>query len=124
MAKAFLSYHGHEIEDWGSVTSPEFKQFCKDAKAYLKKGFANRGIEMTEFRAGHYDFSGFCRKNGRCVYFSYSVSRGLPLDFTRRDALQGVLYRLAKDEKDYRGEQNHFTNFADFFEDVDCLFER
>lgn len=41
---------------------------------------------------------------------------------SRRDAMGGILIRRAKDEEDYTGGSNHFTNYFDFKSDVEGLF--
>lgn len=110
-------YHGQGIEDDGSYISEEFKKFAKDFYSALSKRFP-----VTRFNIGHYDVSGFLRNNGKIIYYSYSVPRGeLPINTRAKDAMNGILIRLAKDEKDYTGGINHFTNFFDFDNDVEAL---
>ena len=118
MKNLIQKYHGRHIEDDGSVTSREFKEFVKDFKKELKHG----DFKLEDCHGGHYYLSGFLSKNGKYVYFSYDVPRGnQPMDMTRTDAMEGILIRTAEHLKDYTGGINHFTNFEKFFEDVDRL---
>lgn len=110
-------YHGRAIDDDGAYISESFKTFAKEFYSSLKRRFA-----VTRFNIGHYDVSGFLRHNGKVIYYSYSVPRGeLPVNTRAKDAMNGILIRTAKDEKDYTGGINHFTNFFDFDSDVEAL---
>lgn len=110
-------YDGRGIDDDGAYMSESFKTFAKDFYNSLKRKYT-----IIRFNIGHYDVSGFLRHNGKIVYYSYSVPRGeIPINTRAKDAMNGILIRLAKDEKDYSGGINHFTNFFDFEKDVELL---
>lgn len=122
MNRLINKYNGKSIEDDFSVKSREFKQFAKDFKKELRQ---LDDLKLESFSVGHYDVSGFLSQNNEYVYFSYSVPRGNePMDMSRSDAWAGILYRTAKDTKDYHGGINNFTNFFNFEKDVKNLFGR
>lgn len=107
----FISrFRNKAIQDDGVYPSKEFKSFATCFKNYLKRLFPD--AEIVNFNKGHYDVSAFVRfPNDKFVYVSYSVPRyGRRIDVTRSDASEGVLYRTAEHEHDYRGGSNNFTS--------------
>ena len=105
------NWNKRNIEDWGCYCSKEYKSFCRAFKNYLKRAFPN--AELTGFTANHYDTSGFITENGVCVYVSHSIDRGKGyVDFDESGCINGVLYRIAKDTKDYHGKTNHFSSMT------------
>lgn len=119
--KSIFSYDGRGIQDDLYYNSEEMKSFSRRFRNFLKKTFENDDITIVNYSLGHYDISGFLRKDGMYVYFNYEVPRhGVPIDMKRLN----LLIRLAKDERDYRGEMNHFTNFYEIHDAVLGLFKR
>ncbi len=107
----FKKWDGKMLEDWGTTMSDEAKAFYRAFKNYLKREFP--GAELTGFKPNHYDFSGFLTLDGKVVYISHSLNRvgyEALADFSDRSCMNGVLYRTAKDTKDFRGGTNHFTS--------------
>lgn len=116
----FLSkYQGHKFDDWGISCSDDFKTFVKDLRSYLKRTLPG-DCELIGFKPNHYDTSGFVKHGDEYIYVSYSWNRFSPVDITRRDPMQGVLVRFAKDEKDFRGETNNFTSLKEL---SDCIVD-
>lgn len=121
MKKFIKKWHGKGIQDDTIYTSEEFKSFARQFFNAVKREFP--GDEVVNRRTGHYYLSCFIKRGDKYVYVSLSVPRGEhPLDMSRRDAMGGILIRRAKDEKDYTGGSNHFTNYFDFKSDVEGLF--
>jgi len=116
MNKFISKYEGKLIEDWGCACSDDFKKMARDFKGAVKREFPN--AKLTGFKANHYDFSGFIEEGGNCVYVSYNMTRGIPLNLKLRDCSSGILVRTAKDTKDYKGGHNNFCSFYDF---KDCV---
>ena len=107
-------YNGHIFLDERTSCSKDFKSFAAKFKNFLKRNIPE-GYSIVNHRCGHYDLSGFVKSpDGKCVYYSYAWDRFSPLNvYTDRSAMHGVLYRKAKDEKDFRGEINNFAAIAD-----------
>ncbi len=110
--KNFKKYDGKSMEDWGCYMSEEAKGFVRAFKNYLKRNLP--GCTLEGFRPNHYDTSGFVTKpDGKVVYVSYSLNRrggDCVADFADSSCMNGVLYRTARDTRDYTGGQNHFTS--------------
>lgn len=122
MEKFFSKWNGIPIDDWGAYMSDEAKSFFREMKNALKKELAQYGIDIVDFSVGHYYCSGFAEKDGKYVYFSYSITRGLPNNLHRTDASQGFLYRTAEGLTDYHGGSNHFCNWLSLPESIaECM---
>ena len=124
METMIRKYQNKILEDWGSVMSPDAKQFAADFKRALTKQAKNRRMEVVAFKTNHYDFSGFLKKNDKCVYFSYNIPRyETPINLYSRSYMSGFLVRKADHEKDYKGGYNNFCNILQFFDTVEYLLE-
>lgn len=121
MKLSFFDYDGKSIQDDGCVNSDQMKSFSRKFKNFLKRLFENDDITIVNYSLGHYYISGFLKKDDIYIYFSYDVPRGaVPINMKKLD----ILFRLAKNEKDFTGEMNHFTDFYTFHDKVLDLFER
>ena len=116
--------NGIVIEDWCSVTSDDFKSFCRKLKNALKKEALLVGFDDLTLQPNHYDMSGFFRKGDKYIYWSFSVMRGdQPTFLDKTDAFNGFLYRTAKNNKDFRGGNNHFTDLKHLCSEAMLLIE-
>jgi len=114
-------WHGHPIQDDGPVRSREFKMFCRDFRRALKQF---DGWTIERYSVGHYNCSVFLEKSGKLVYISHDVPRGnQPLNMYATDTFHGVLYRTATSTSDFRGGDNHFTNFENLERAINDLIE-
>lgn len=121
----YNKYQGVKIQDDGSVKSAEFIQFAKEMRAALKQEAMKRyGIKLASWHVGHYDVFGFFEKDEKFIYFSYAEPRHMSIDLTRRDPMQGFLYRTAQSTSDYHGGGNNYTDWIHLVEDVNTLFDR
>ena len=112
-------YNGYGVQDYCSEKSPEFMRFFQDFKVALDTELPDCEVDM---HMGHYYVSGFISKAGKHVYVSYNVPRqGFPLDFTRKDALCGVLYRTATSKQDFKGGINRFSSMNALPENIKTL---
>ena len=66
---------GFRFESSTGLT-PEFAQFAKEIKKYIKNILAPIGAELISFNRGHFYVSGFIKKDSKYVYFSISDVRG------------------------------------------------
>ena len=119
--KTFSKWNLKPIDDYGSVMSDDAKSFYRAFKNYIKRSFPE--AEIVGFKPNHYDTSGFIRVANRCVYVSHNINRATcRVDFNASSPMDGVLFRVARNTKDYRGGQNHFTSIYRMKEDIDRLF--
>ncbi len=94
----------------------EFKSFASALKRALSKDAKENGIEVLNFSKGHFQVSGFLKKNQKYIYWSIPDVR---FTNTRLDA---ILYREAMDASDFRGGYNHFTHFGKLLESAEKFF--
>lgn len=119
--KTFKKWDKKHIEDWRYCCSDDYKSFCRAFKDYLKRSFPN--AEITGFKANHYDTSGFITENGKTIYVSSSMDRYKCFhDFSENNYTNGILYRVAKNTRDYRGGGNHFSSMNNLVENIKDLF--
>jgi hypothetical protein len=86
-----------------SGLTPEFARFFRTFKSEFTKELQTIGATNIEFSRGHFYVSGFFRTpDGQTWYFSISDVRFFP---DRR-----LLYRTAKDYKDYTGGRNRYRD--------------
>ena len=121
IASFVRKYNGKILDDGGSSKSQEFIQFAKDMKSTIREICKERGVELVKWSVGHYDVSGFIKKNEKFVYFSYSEPRHFAIDLNASSCMNGILIRTAEHEKDYRGGFNHFCNIYQMGGMVDRL---
>jgi hypothetical protein len=86
-----------------STLTPEFSQFFKTFKKEFTAELKKMGCEKIEIGRGHFYISGFfTASSGQIYYFSLSDVRS---GFENNC----LMYRTAKDYKDYTGGSNQFT---------------
>ena len=107
------------IEDWGGVVSDDFKEFAKDYKAFMKKVCEENGWQLVNWNNGHYYCSCFVENHGKYIYMSFSDVRHFS-----RSWYQNILYRSAKDSKDYSGGSNNYTDLDNIEGAFKRMFER
>lgn len=83
-----------------SRLTPEFANFFKVFKSEFTKELKSIGATNIVFNRGHFYISGFYTINGQAWYFSLSDVR---------DTCYNLMYRTAKDYKDYTGGQNCYV---------------
>lgn len=96
----------------------EFASFARKSKNALKKECATYGLELKKFSKGHFEVSAFLQaSSGKMCYLHIGDMR----DGVR--AFERVLYRTARDERDFSGGMNHFAPFANVVEEAAQLCE-
>lgn len=90
-----------------SGLTPEFQQFFRTFKSEFTKELQTIGASNIVFSRGHFYVSGFFTDvSGQAWYFSLSDVRGMiKMPFVEGFAL---LYRTAKNYKDYTGGRNRY----------------
>lgn len=90
----------------GSDLGQDFKVFFRNQKSRITKVLKNLGCTEIEFSMQFYYFSGFfTSKSGQVYYFSSSD--------VRHGGYSKLLYRTAKDYKDYTGGFNQYVSTDD-----------
>lgn len=84
-----------------SGTTLEFKSFATSFKNDFKKELKSVGATDIKFSVGHFYISGFYTLEGQAYYFSISDVRFFPEE--------RLLYRTAKDYKDFSGGTNRYV---------------
>ena len=122
----FRKWDKKPMEDWGTAMSADAKSYVRAFKNYLKREFPD--AEIIGFKPNHYDTSGFIKMNNLCVYVSHYMDRRpdgtVMVDFSDSSFRNHVLYRSARDEKDYTGGHNNWTSINKMADDIRALFEK
>lgn len=98
--------------------TPEFMAFVRTFKSEFKKVLESIGATNIIFSVGHFYISGFFTSaSGQVYYFSLPDVRSFDVDgnghFSR------MMYRTAKDYKDYTGGSNQWVSiFPDMAENM------
>lgn len=83
----------------------EFRAFARNFKKAIKDELENAGAKLIEYSVGHFDLNGFYQVNDRVGYFSLGDVRGGHLRAQ-------IMFRTAKNTKDYSGGQNNWAYIA------------
>lgn len=112
--KKSVSLLSNGFESSSGVT-PEFKHFSGVFRKELKKELESIGATDIKFSVGHFYISGFFTVNKQAYYFRTPDVR----DFAYGAALHPfssankLLYRTAKDYKDYTGGSNQYVSIRE-----------
>ncbi len=93
-------------------TTPEFAQFFRTFKSEFTKELKSQGATNIVFSRGHFYLSGFCTINNQAWYFSLSDVRGME-HCLNQSCMGKLLYRTARDYKDYTGGQNRYATIRE-----------
>ena len=117
--KIYKDYIDFHFESSCSTT-PEFASFARKFKAALKKDAETAGLKLVEFSREHFYISAFILNplTNRYAYISVSDVRWM---LCGKRPLDDILYRTAKDENDYHGGCNNFTDLPNLIERVRIL---
>jgi len=107
--KKWLDY---QFESSSSLT-PEFAEFRKEIKRYIKKLLPDYLELIMPFSSLHFAFSGFIKnkKTGEYVYFSCSDVRNW-----QNEWYDNLLIRTAENDRDFTGGSNDFCRLPDIAE--------
>ena len=109
-------WQGKFVEEGFSYMTESAKSFARNFKSYLKTLASSFGGEIVNFSIGHYYFSGFIKSNDNYIYISRDIERyNQCINLNDKSPCGGILIRKAYNEKDYRGEENHFCNIHSLY---------
>ena len=105
VATTLKPYYNHCFDDYGGVTSPDYRTFERKYKNYLNKVCKANGWELVKFSPNHYEFSCFIKNGEQYIYLSISDVR-----YWSEEWRKHILIRTAKSDTDYTGGSNHYTS--------------
>ena len=105
-----------------SFTTPEFKAFYNTFKKEFTKELLSIGATAITFSRGHFYVSGFFTIGTQAWYFSLSDVRGMEygLRINPDSCSNKLLYRTAKDYKDYTGGGNRYAKIQEGMAEEMC----
>lgn len=103
-------WYGKEIDDWGSVTSPEYKQFQNEYRSLLKQIGKDNDFELHSFNNNHYDFSAVMKSNKTNCYYYISIS---DVRYFSNEWANHILYRTMEHDKDWTGGHNCYSKLEE-----------
>lgn len=101
----YKKYNNHQMEDWGSVMSEEYKVFQRNQKSVIKCICNEIGANLVRCLNGHYFESYSIEKDGKYVYILEETFNRCKKDF---DSFNAYLVRTQKDPSDTRGGNNYY----------------
>lgn len=108
-------YLNHTFES-SCYTTEDYLAFQNKYISYLRSLFKQHDFKIIKVMRNHYEFSMFVEVNNTVVYLSISDVR-----YFQNEWYNHILIRTAKDENDYRGNTNHYTNLPDLIENIKKL---
>ena len=106
--KDLKKYMGYEFSS-GCYTGNEYKSFQTKYLNFLKTMCKNNHWQLVNIVKNHYCFSAFIKNTeNKCVYVSISDVR-----YFSNEWYNHILIRTAKDETDYHGGFNNYTNLEE-----------
>ncbi len=88
----------------GSDLSPEFKKFFRSERKRITDALTKMGCTNVQMDYGFYFFYGFfTSQSGQVYYLSVHID-------SRPISYKQIMYRTAKDYKDYSGGSNQYVD--------------
>ena len=110
-------YKGKTIEDYGGITSPQYKEFENDYYLFLKAMCKAHNWQL-KMNKNHYEFSVVIKRDdGQFVYVSICDVRYFKDEWNKR-----VLYRTMKHEKDWSGGSNHYASINELEKGIESIY--
>ena len=100
-------WYNKSIEDYGGVTSPEYREFEKDYKSTLNEIAKEINFTLYQFNGNHYEFSAVIQDNESNKFYYISIS---DVRYWKNEWADKILYRTMEHDKDWHGGPNHYSN--------------
>ena len=114
--KSFLNtWLDRDIEDWGSTTSQEYKDFQRSYRNVLKEIGKNIGFELHSFSKNHYDFSAVMKSNTTNQFYYISIS---DVRYFKNEWANNILYRTMEHDHDWTGGSNRYSSLENLSENL------
>ena len=114
--KNFLNtWLDRDIEDWGSTTSQEYKDFQRNYRSVLKEIGKDIGFELHSFSKNHYDFSAVMKSNTTNQFYYISIS---DVRCFKNEWANNILYRTMEHDHDWTGGSNRHSSLDNLSENL------
>ena len=110
-------YYDYKFES-SCINTSEYLDFQKKYIGYLRNIFHLNNFKILKLMRNHFEFSLFIETNNVVVYLSIPDVR-----YFQNEWFNHILIRTAKDENDYHGKENHYSNLPDLIENIKKLTE-
>lgn len=107
-------YENYQFQS-SSGKTPEFMQFTRDVKKYMKK--LPEGIKLEDYNTGHFYIYGYM-KNEKNQYLYFNIGD------VRWNKPTKLYYRTATGIKDDTGGANRWSDIITFVENINTIFEQ
>lgn len=102
-----------ENSEWWGVNSQKFKNFAKELKKAYQAVATEDNMELTDYNVWYYNVTAFFKNKEWDTGQYYYVSLW---DVRDPEWRNGILYRTARDSKDYHGGSNQYTDLENLAE--------
>ena len=114
--ESFQKIYENEVFVSSSSETPQFRAFASGFKKALMADLKSSSLELASFSKGHFYVTGFLEHAGKYVYFSVGDVRiGGAFHWKK------VLYRTAKNTRDFTGGINQYCEMGSLVESVSAL---
>lgn len=114
--KDFLKqWYDRNIEDWGSTTSQEYKDFQRSYRSVLKEIGKEIGFELHSFSKMHYEFSAVMKSNITNQFYYISIS---DVRYFKNEWANNILYRTMEHDHDWTGGSNRYSSLENLSENL------
>lgn len=100
----------------GSVAGEDYRSFERKYINYLKTLCNENGWEFVKASKMHYEFSAFLKVAGQYVYLAIDDVR-----YWINNWYNCILIRMAKDDRDYHGDRNNYTDLPSLVDSINRL---
>lgn len=116
----YKKYNNHQMEDWGSVMSEEYKVFQRNQKSVIKGICEEIGANLVRCLNGHYFESYSVEKDGKYVYICENMLDRCNKNF---DLFSAYLIRTQINPDDHTGGPNHYTSLFELKKSIKFLLK-
>ena len=112
MQKKWLN---RDIEDWGGVTSDEYKEFSKNYRNVLRNIGKEIGFSLHSFNNNHYCFSAVMQSSLTNQFYYIFIS---DVRYFKNEWANNILFRTMEHDHDWTGGSNRFSSLEKLSENL------
>lgn len=116
----YKKYNNHQMEDWGSVLSKEYKVFQRNQKSVIEGICDEIGANLVRCTNGHYFESYSIEKDGKYVYI---LEENLNRCNKSLDLFNAYIIRTQINPNDTTGGPNHYSSLFALKESLKFLLK-
>ena len=119
----FVKKYKNVLFESSAFETSEFKKFASSFCRALRKDVKEGDFEIVNISKGHFELSAFLKhkESGKFIYFAIPDVRWSTLGTSWYDH---VLYRTAKDDRDFTGGHNNFCPLSKLLDSTEALVQR